>query len=120
MRAIVVTSNGGPEVLEARDEPEPQAGAGQLLVDVEAVGVNFRDIYEREGVGGYTNDPPFVAGAEGAGTVAAVGDGVSEVSVGERVARSDAPRSYAERVAVPAQGAVPVPDGVSAESAAAG
>jgi NADPH2:quinone reductase len=119
MRAIVVTSNGGPEVLEARDEPEPQAGAGQLLVDVEAVGVNFRDIYEREGVGGYTNDPPFVAGAEGAGTVAAVGDGVSEFSAGDRVAWSNAPGSYAERVAVNAQGAVPVPDGVSTETAAA-
>jgi NADPH:quinone reductase len=75
VRAIVVTRKGGPEVLELRDEPDPQPGRGQLLVDVEAIGVNFRDIYEREGVGGYSKEPPFVAGAEGAGTVAAVGEG---------------------------------------------
>ena len=119
MRAIVVTRNGGPEVLEARDEPDPQPGKGQLLVELEAVGVNFRDIYEREGVGGYTNEPPFVAGAEGAGTVAAVGEGVGEFSVGDRVAWSNAPGSYAERVVVDANAAVPVPEGVSTEVAAA-
>ena len=119
MRAIVVTRAGGPEVLEARDEPDPQPGPGQVLVELEAAGVNFRDIYEREGVGGYTNEPPFVAGAEGAGTVTAVGDGVSELSVGDRVAWSNAPGSYAERVVVDAAAAVPVPDGVSTEVAAA-
>src|ERR687885_396474 len=119
MRAIVVTRAGGPEVLEARDEPDPQPGKGQLLVELEAVGVNFRDIYEREGVGGYTNEPPFVAGAEGAGTVAAVGEGVGEFAVGDRVAWSAAPGSYAERVVVDEARAVPVPDGVSTEVAAA-
>jgi NADPH2:quinone reductase len=119
MRAIVVTRAGGPEVLEARDEPDPQPGPGQVLVELEAAGVNFRDIYEREGVGGYTNEPPFVAGAEGAGTVTAVGDGVGELSVGDRVAWSNAPGSYAERVVVDAAAAVPVPDGVSTEVAAA-
>ena len=86
MRAIVVTENGGPEVLELRDLEDPQPGAGQLLVDVEAVGVNFRDIYEREGIGGYSNETPFVAGAEGAGTVAEVGDGVTDFAPGDRVA----------------------------------
>jgi NADPH:quinone reductase len=119
VRAIVVTRKGGPEVLEPRDEPDPQPGRGQLLVDVEAIGVNFRDIYEREGVGGYSNEPPFVAGAEGAGTVTAVGDGVTELSVGDRVAWSNAQGSYAERVVVDAAAAVPVPDGVSTEVAAA-
>jgi NADPH:quinone reductase len=119
MRAIVVTRTGGPEVLEARDEPEPQPGPGQVLVDLEAAGVNFRDIYEREGTGGYTSEPPFVAGAEGAGTVAAVGEGVGEISVGDRVAWSNAPGSYAQRVVVDAERAVPVPDGVSTEVAAA-
>jgi NADPH:quinone reductase len=58
VRAVVVTRNGGPEVLEARDEPEPQAGPGTLLVALEAAGVNFRDVYEREGRGAYANDPP--------------------------------------------------------------
>jgi NADPH2:quinone reductase len=119
VRAIVVTRKGGPEVLEPRDEPDPQPGRGQLLVEVEAIGVNFRDIYEREGVGGYSNEPPFVAGAEGAGTVAAVGEGVGEFSAGDRVAWSAAPGSYAERVLVDEAKAVPVPDGVNTEVAAA-
>ena len=106
MRAIVVTENGGPEVLELRDLEDPQPGAGQLLVDVDAVGVNFRDIYEREGIGGYSDETPFVAGAEGAGTVAEVGDGVTDFAPGDRVAWAAADGSYAERVLVPADGAV--------------
>ena len=65
MRAVVVTRSGGPEVLEVRDEPEPTPAAGQLLVDVEAIGVNFRDIYEREG--SYGGTPPLIAGVEGCG-----------------------------------------------------
>src|SRR5438132_130666 len=64
MRAIVVTRFGGPEVLELQELPEPAAGAGELLVELEATGVNFRDIYEREGE--YGGTPPLVAGAEGA------------------------------------------------------
>jgi NADPH2:quinone reductase len=119
VRAIVVTRNGGPEVLELRDEPDPQPGPGQLLVDAEAIGVNFRDIYEREGQGSYAAATPMVAGAEGAGKVAAVGEGVHEFSVGDRVAWSAAPGSYAERVVVDEAKAVPVPDGVSTEVAAA-
>jgi NADPH2:quinone reductase len=81
--------------------------------------VNFRDIYEREGVGGYSGDPPFVIGAEGAGTVAEVGDGVHDFRPGDRVAWAAAPGSYAERVVVGEDKAVPVPDGVSTEVAAA-
>ena len=119
MRAIVVTRNGGPEVLELRDEPEPEPARGQVLVDVEAIGVNFRDIYEREGAGAYGGETPMVAGAEGAGTVAAVGEGVGELSAGDRVAWSAAPGSYAERVVVDEARAVPVPEGVSTEVAAA-
>jgi NADPH:quinone reductase len=117
MRAVIVTRSGGPEVLEVRDQPPPQAGAGQLIVDVEAAGVNYRDIYELEG--GYGRQPPFVAGVEGAGTVAAVGERVTEHSVGDRVAWSAALGSYAEQVAVDAERAVPLPDGVSSELAAA-
>jgi NADPH2:quinone reductase len=119
LRAIVVTENGGPEVLELRDLEDPQPGAGQLLVDVDAVGVNFRDIYEREGIGGYSNETPFAAGAEGAGTVAEVGEGVTDFAPGDRVAWAAADGSYAERVLVPAEGAVRVPGGVSTEIAAA-
>ena len=104
MRAVVVTRSGGPEVLEVRDEPEPTAGPGKLLVDVEAIGVNFRDIYEREG--NYGGPPPLIAGVEGCGTVAGTGERVAWVAV---------PGSYAERVAVDAAKAVPVPDGISPE-----
>src|SRR4051794_22263444 len=119
MRAIVVTRNGGPDVLELGDEPEPRAGDGQVVVALEAAGVNFRDVYEREGRGAYANNPPLVAGAEGAGTVVAVGDGVEGFGTGDRVAWAAAPCSYAERVAVSAAAAVPIPGGVSSELAAA-
>jgi NADPH2:quinone reductase len=119
MRAVVVTRNGGPDVLELRDEPEPEAGAGQVLVALEAAGVNFRDVYEREGRGAYANDPPLVAGAEGAGTIVAVGEGVDGLAEGDRVAWAAAPGSCAERVAVSAAAAVNVPDGVGCDVAAA-
>jgi NADPH:quinone reductase len=113
----VVTGGGGPEVLQLREEPSPEPGAGRLIVDVEAAGVNFRDIYEREG--SYGGAPPFVAGVEGAGVVAAVGEGVADFSVGDRVAWISAQGSYAEQVAVDAARAVPVPDALSSELAAA-
>jgi NADPH2:quinone reductase len=117
VRAIVITANGGPEMLEPRDEPEPVPGPGQLLVELEAAGVNFRDVYEREGrPAAYANTPPLVCGVEGAGTVLARAGGFSP---GDRVCWVDASGSYAERVVVDASRAVPVPEGVSAEQAAA-
>ncbi len=109
MRAIVFEHNGGPEVLEAKDVPEPVPSEGQVLVDVEAVGVNYRDVYEREG-GGYGARPPAIIGVEGAGTISGSGDRVAWVAV---------PGSYAERVAAPRDRLVSVPDGVSLEVAAA-
>ena len=87
------------------------------MVRTAAAGVNFRDIYERSGV--YPMPFPHVPGAEGAGTVLAVGDGVSGFAVGDRVAWADARGSYAELVVVPAEQALPVPDGVELEVAAA-
>ncbi len=117
MRAIVITAHGGPEVLELRDEPEPVPGAGRLLVALEAAGVNFRDVYEREGRGSaYASTPPLIGGAEGAGTVL---QGAGEFSPGDRVCWAAAPGSHAERVAVDASQAVSVPAGVSCEQAAA-
>jgi NADPH2:quinone reductase len=106
VRAIVVTRAGGPEVLELQDVPDPQPDSGHVVVDVEAIGVNYRDVYEREGR--YATQPPLIAGVEGAGTLD-----------GQRVAWSDTPGSYAERVAVDPSRLVPVPDGVSNEVAAA-
>ena len=117
MRAIVIERNGGPEVLEPRDRPEPEPGPGELLVALEAAGVNFRDVYERRG--GYGTPPPLVAGAEGAGTVEATGPDVTELGPGERVAWTSATGSYAERVIVKADRAVPVPAATSSELAAA-
>jgi NADPH2:quinone reductase len=117
VRAVVVTRHGGPEVLEVRDMPAPEAGPGQLAVDVEAAGVNFRDIYEREG--SYPGTPPLVAGVEGAGTVVAIGEGVIYFVVGDRVGWVAAPGSYADRVVVDAARAVSIPDGISSELAAA-
>jgi NADPH2:quinone reductase len=117
VRAIVVARFGGPDVLELQEWATPTPGEGELLVDVEAAGVNYRDIYEREGTGG--GRPPLIAGIEGAGTIAAIGDAVTEFAPGDRVAWAAAQGSYAERLLVPAVKAIRVPPGVSSEVAAA-
>ena len=117
MRAVVIREPGGPDVLELREVPEPRAGEGEALVAVEAAGVNFRDVYER--LGRHGKELPAVAGAEGAGTVVAVGPGVEDVRVGDRVAWSNVPGSYAERVVADAARLVPVPDAIPSEVAAA-
>lgn len=109
MRAIEYSRHGGPEVLEVRDVPDPEPGDGEVLVDVEAIGVNYRDVYEREGRG-YAVTPPAIIGVEGAGTIAVSG---------ERVAWTGVQGSYAERIAAPRELLVPIPDGVSSEIAAA-
>jgi NADPH:quinone reductase len=110
--------NGGADALEYADRPDPSPGPGELVVDVAAAGINFRDIYERRG-GGYGSPAPCIPGIEGAGTVAAVGDGVTDIGVGDRVGWTNGPGSYAERAIVRARAAVPVPDDISDETAAA-
>jgi NADPH:quinone reductase len=118
MRAIVVNETGGPEVLvHAEEHPDPEPGPGQVVVEAAAAGVNFIDIYRRSGV--YRQPLPYVPGSEGAGTVVAVGEGVTDVAVGDRVAWHDAAGSYAERVVVDAAMTVPVPDGADLTAAAA-
>ena len=118
MRAVVVETTGGPDVLEVRETDTPTPGTGEVLVDVAASGVNFIDTYQRTGA--YPKPLPFVCGSEGAGTVAAVGPEVDEVSVGDRVAWAMVDGGgYAEQVLLPAARAVPVPDGVDLETAAA-
>ncbi len=119
MRAVVVTQHGGPEVLRLSDRPAPHAGPGQLVVDVAAAGVNFMDIYQRTGTPPYGGNLPYVPGAEGAGTVAAVGPGVTGFAVGDPVAWTGVPGSYAEQVVIPADRGVAVPDGVDLQVAAA-
>lgn len=117
MRAIQVQSYGGPEALQVADIDPPQPGPGQVLVEVGASGVNFIDTYQRSGV--YPVPLPLVLGLEGAGTVTAVGEGVTEPRAGERVAWAAAPGSYAGQTIVEAARTIPVPDGVSDELAAA-
>lgn len=117
MRAIVITENGGPEVLTAGERPDPEPGPGEVLIDVAAAGVNFIDVYFRTGA--YPQKLPYTPGVEAAGTVAAVGEGVTEFSAGDRVAWANVQGAYAERAVVPADKVVPVPEEVSLEDAAA-
>jgi NADPH2:quinone reductase len=119
MRAIVVEQNGGPEVLTIGERPDPEPGPGQLLVRVAAAGVNFMDIYQREGRPPYDNALPYVPGGEGAGTVVAAGDGVTGFGAGDHVAWTGIPGSYAELALLPADRALAVPAGVGLDTAAA-
>lgn len=119
MRAVVVKQHGGPEVLAVSNAEQPQVGEGQLLVEVAAAGVNFMDIYQRQGQPPYGMPVPYVPGSEGAGTVIAVGSEVTGFAAGDRVAWTGVPGSYAEQVVVPADRAVPIPDGVEPRVAAA-
>jgi NADPH:quinone reductase len=119
MRVVVAERLGGPEVLSVAEHAAPKPRQGEVLVEVAAAGVNFMDIYQREGIGNYRREPPFIPGAEGAGTVTAVGEGVAELAVGDRVAWAGLGSSYAEQVALPATGVVPVPAGLSLQVAAA-
>ena len=118
MRAVVVTKTGGPEVLVAQDLPTPEPGPGDLRVEVAAAGLNYIDVYYRTGA--YPMPTPFIVGTEGAGVVSAVGSGVTGVREGDHVAWAMVPGAgYAEQVIVPAGRAVPVPDGIDDETAAA-
>jgi NADPH2:quinone reductase len=117
IRAIRVSRAGGPEVMELAQLPRTDPGPGEALVRVEAAGVNFIDVYHRSGA--YAREPPFGLGEEGAGVVEAVGPGVSEPCVGDRVAWAGAAGSYATHVVARAGALVPVPAGVTPAQAAA-
>jgi len=117
MKAIRIHSPGGPEVLTYEDIPMPEPKAGEARVKIDAIGVNFIDVYHRTGL--YPMKTPFTLGVEGAGIVDAVGDGVTEVKRGDRVAYAMIPGSYAEYAIVPAAKLVPVPESVDTKTAAA-
>ena len=117
MRAIRVHETGGPEALRAEELPKPEPGPGEALVAVAAAGINFIDIYQRSGL--YALPLPFTAGSEAAGTVEAVGEGVSEVAVGDAVAYCGVLGAYAEYAVVPVDRLVRIPDGVTPHQAAA-
>src|SRR5689334_14790327 len=117
MLAVRIHEVGGPEVLQLDEIETPTPGAGQVRIKLQAIGVNFTDIYHRTGL--YKLPMPAILGREGAGVVDAVGEGVTDVKIGDRVAFAiDAP-SYVEYAIVPAARVVDVPDDVSLEDAAA-
>jgi NADPH:quinone reductase len=117
MQAIRVHTPGGVDALRSEDVATPTPKAGEALVKIEAVGINFIDIYVRSGM--YKNPLPLTLGQEGAGVVEAVGPNVTEVQVGARVAYSSIPGSYAEYAVVPAARLVQIPPGLTAQDAAA-
>lgn len=117
MKAIRVHAVGGPEVLTHEDVPTPAPQAGQVLVKLEAAGVNFIDVYQRNGL--YKMALPFTLGQEAAGVVTATGAGVTDVPVGERVAYPHVLGAYAQYAAVPADRVVVLPGGVSTKQGAA-
>jgi len=121
MQAIRPTQNGGPELLTTQDIPTPTPGPGEALVRIEAVGVNYIDVYHLTGL--YPTPKPIPIGLEGAGVVESVGAAVGaakvDIKIGDRVAWASGPGSYASHVVVPTDRLVPVPDGVSTETAAA-
>jgi NADPH:quinone reductase len=117
VRGIRIETFGGPETLRYEELPEPTPKAGEALVTIEAAGVNFIDIYHRTGA--YKIPLPITPGQEGAGTVTAVGPGVTDVNVGDRVAWTGIFGSYAECIAVPADRLVKLPPGVGTKTAAA-
>lgn len=117
-KAIMVHELGGPEVLKWEDYEPGKPGAGEIRVEQKAAGLNFIDVYFRDGT--YKAAKlPFVPGKEGAGTVTDVGSGVSHLKVGDRVAYSGVSGTYAEAVVIPADQAVKLPDAIDEETAAA-
>lgn len=119
MRAVVITRHGPPEVLEVQERPEPAPGPGQVLIDVRAVGVNFAELMARVGLYPDAPKPPCVVGYEVAGVVSALGPDAHGPEVGDRVMAVTRFGGYAERIAVAAADAVPLPDALSFEEGAA-
>jgi len=118
MKAIQIAQFGEVEELKYIDVPDPVAGAGEVLIEVKAAGVNFADIYSRRGL--YPGpDLPRILGQEGAGTVKALGDGVTGFAIGDLVAWSGVPKAYAELAVVPAARLIKMPAGVDAKVGAA-
>jgi NADPH2:quinone reductase len=117
MKAIVVESYGGPDVLKYKETESPVASAGEALVRLKAIGVNYIDVYHRTGL--YPLPLPFIPGMEAAGIIEEVGEGVSELVGGDRVAYAMTPGAYAELARVPAARLIKIPDSLDFERAAA-
>ena len=118
MRAVLCTEFGEYDKLTLRDVPQPTAGPGQVVIDVAVASVNFPDLLTIKGQYQIKAEPPFVPGFEAAGVVSAVGDGVGNVAVGDRVAAVGVVGAFAEKWLVEAAACVPIPDEISDEAAA--
>ena len=118
MKAVVMNRPGGSEVMEYVTWRDPQAGPGEVLVDVSVAGVNFMDLGVRQGMAWHEMPDPKVMGVEGAGAVRAVGEGVTDFVPGDRVAWVYAPGSYAEQIVIPTGSLVHVPEGIEDAAAA--
>lgn len=118
MQSLVFNEFGASDVLFIRNHPTPQPGAGELLVEVSAAGLNFADIYRRQGRYPLAGSAPWVAGYEGAGQVIAVGSGVSGWQPGDRVGFADVPLAHASHIMVPQEHAIRLPDWLSEAQAA--
>jgi NADPH2:quinone reductase len=119
MRAVRVHELTGPSALRVDEVPEPVAGSGQVLIDVKAAGVNFPDVLLTRGMYQFKPNPPFSPGGEAAGIVRAVGSGVTNLAVGDRVAANVLYGAFAERIVVPELAVTKLPDAVSFEVGAA-
>ncbi|CAH0316056.1 Quinone oxidoreductase 1 [Peribacillus sp. Bi96] len=118
MKALVFDNFGEPEVLYAREIEEPEHSKSTVIVRMKAIGLNFADVYRRKGNYHLVGEPPFILGYEGAGVIEYVGEDVHHVKVGDRVGFADVPHANAELVSVPADKLLPLPDGISFETAA--
>jgi NADPH2:quinone reductase len=116
MHAIEVAHTGGPEVLSYVEKPKPEPGPGEVLIEADAIGVNYIDTYFRSGL--YPREVPFVLGTEVCGTVAAVGDEVAAIKPGDRVVTANAAGAYAEFSTAPADFVAYVPDAVQSDAVA--
>ena len=117
MKAVRVHTPGGPDAMRYEDAPQPTPKEGEVLVKVDAAGLNYIDVYFRSGQ--YKAAAPFTLGMEAGGTVAAVGPNVTEVKVGDKVAYTGVPGAYAEYAAVPAARVVQLPAGLTTKHGAA-
>jgi NADPH2:quinone reductase len=117
IHAIQIHEHGGPEVLRYEEVDIPEPGSGQVRLRQTAAGINFLDIYLRKG-DLKLQELPFIPGHEGAGVVEAVGEGVTDVKVGDRVAYQNVIGGYASQRIIPADRLVPLPEAISDEQAA--
>jgi NADPH2:quinone reductase len=117
MKAVRIHQTGGPEVLRLEDMADPTPGPGEALVRLEAIGLNFIEVYQRTGL--YRSTLPFTPGGEAAGRVIAVADGVTTVAPGDRVASTNFIGAYAEVARAPVGRLVPIPGGIDTRVAAA-